>query len=120
MGKAFSVAVHSTARTANVPPLPRAKTMILEKRYRNWPHSRKPVKTSVGRAKISAFTGKPMAFRKTAIGFSNCCKSIGWGHDIGLASCDSEEKAIGKAKEKGLVVDVGEFCAEDVLGVWFA
>nr|WP_255479115.1 conjugal transfer protein TraN [Arsenophonus endosymbiont of Aphis craccivora] len=61
-----------------------------------------------------------MAFRKTAIGFSNCCKSIGWGHDIGLASCDSEEKAIGKAKEKGLVVDVGEFCAEDVLGVWFA
>lgn len=66
---------------------------------------------------ISAFTGKPMACRKTAIGFSNCCKSSGWGHDIGLASCDSEEKAIGKAKEKGLVVDVGEFCAEDVLGV---
>ncbi|WP_395971503.1 type-F conjugative transfer system mating-pair stabilization protein TraN (plasmid) [Candidatus Arsenophonus nilaparvatae] len=66
---------------------------------------------------ISAFTGKPMACRKTAIGFSNCCKSSGWGHEIGLASCDSEEKAIGKAKEKGLVVDVGEFCAEDVLGV---
>lgn len=66
---------------------------------------------------ISAFTGKPMACRKTAIGFSNCCKSSGWGHDIGLASCDSEEKTIGKAKEKGLVVDVGEFCAEDVLGV---
>lgn len=66
---------------------------------------------------ISAFAGKPMACRKTAIGFSNCCKSSGWGHDIGLASCDSEEKAIGKAKEKGLVVDVGEFCAEDVLGV---
>ncbi|MDR5614293.1 type-F conjugative transfer system mating-pair stabilization protein TraN [Arsenophonus sp.] len=66
---------------------------------------------------ISAFTGKPLACRKTAIGFSNCCKSSGWGHDIGLASCDSEEKAIGKAKEKGLVVDVGEFCAEKVLGV---
>lgn len=66
---------------------------------------------------ISAFTGKPMACRKTAIGFSNCCKSSGWGHDIGLASCDSEEKAIGKAKAKGLVIDVGEFCAEKVLGV---
>lgn len=66
---------------------------------------------------LNAFTGKPMACRKTAIGFSNCCKSNGWGHDIGLASCDSEEKAIGKAKAKGVVIDIGEFCAEKVLGV---
>ncbi|EPC6177105.1 TPA: type-F conjugative transfer system mating-pair stabilization protein TraN [Serratia marcescens] len=67
--------------------------------------------------KVRAFTGKGMSCRKSALGFSNCCKSSGWGQDVGLAQCNDEEKSIGKAKEKLLTVDIGEFCAKKVLGV---
>lgn len=66
---------------------------------------------------MRAFTGKAMHCRKAAAGFSNCCKSSGWGNDIGLASCNSEEKAIGKAKEKDIVISVGTYCSNKVLGV---
>ncbi|GLO64183.1 hypothetical protein MACH09_46910 [Vibrio sp. MACH09] len=62
------------------------------------------------------FTGKPLKCNKQALGFSNCCKDGGWGGDIGLASCNEEEKALGRAKEKGLTIYVGEYCAEKVLG----
>ena len=67
--------------------------------------------------KVTAFTGKAMACRKSAAGFSNCCKSGGWGQDIGLAHCNTEEKEIGTAKEKLLTVKVGSYCAKKVLGV---
>lgn len=68
-------------------------------------------------SKVSAFTGKGMSCRKAAAGFSNCCKGGGWGSDVGLAHCNSEEKAIGTAKEKLLTIDVGEYCSRKVLGV---
>ncbi len=64
-----------------------------------------------------AFTGKPMFCRQSAAGFSNCCKSGGWGQSAGLAHCNTEEKAIGQAKEKQLTVSVGSFCSQKVLGV---
>ncbi|QHM74021.1 conjugal transfer protein TraN [Mixta intestinalis] len=66
---------------------------------------------------VSAFTGTAMACRKSAAGFSNYCKSGGWGQDAGLAHCNSEEKAIGTGKEKKLVVKVGSYCSKKVLGV---
>ena len=53
---------------------------------------------------VRAFTGKPVECRMAIAGFSNCCKDSGWGQGIGLAHCDSEEKALGKAKEKLLTV----------------
>jgi len=67
--------------------------------------------------KVTAFTGNAMACRKSAAGFSNCCKSGGWGQDTGLAHCNTEEKEIGKAKEKLLTVKVGSYCATKVAGV---
>ncbi|MCP9269149.1 type-F conjugative transfer system mating-pair stabilization protein TraN [Xenorhabdus sp. XENO-1] len=66
---------------------------------------------------VRAFTGKATYCTKKAVGFSDCCKNSGWGKSIGLASCNSEEKALGKAKEDKLTVSIGEFCAEKVLGV---
>lgn len=66
---------------------------------------------------VRAFTGSAKFCKKFAAGFSNCCKDSGWGQDIGLASCSTEEKALGKAKEKKLTVSVGEFCSKKVLGV---
>jgi conjugal transfer mating pair stabilization protein TraN len=66
---------------------------------------------------VSAFTGRGQSCRKAAVGFNNCCKASGWGSDIGLAHCSSDEKALGQAKERLLTVDVGEYCSKKVLGV---
>ncbi|ARC95092.1 conjugal transfer protein TraN (plasmid) [Vibrio coralliilyticus] len=62
------------------------------------------------------FTGKPMKCAKKAVGFSDCCKDGGWGTDIGLDQCSEEEKALGEAKDKGLTIYVGEYCADKILG----
>jgi len=66
---------------------------------------------------IRAFTGEAKSCKKMAVGFNNCCKDSGWGQDVGLSSCSSDEKALGKAKEKKLTVYVGEYCSKKVLGV---
>lgn len=66
---------------------------------------------------VKAFTGSAKFCKKFAAGFSNCCKDSGWGQDVGLANCSTEEKALGKAKDKKLTVSVGEFCSKKVLGV---
>ncbi|MGL9716795.1 type-F conjugative transfer system mating-pair stabilization protein TraN, partial [Escherichia coli] len=66
---------------------------------------------------VRAFTGEAKSCKKFAAGFNNCCKDSGWGQDIGLSSCSSDEKALGKAKEKKLTVYVGEYCSKKVLGV---
>ena len=66
---------------------------------------------------VRAFTGKGQSCRKAFAGFSDCCKDSGWGNSVGLAHCDSEEKALGKAKENKLTVSVGEYCSQKVLGV---
>ncbi|MGE0968605.1 type-F conjugative transfer system mating-pair stabilization protein TraN (plasmid) [Klebsiella sp. WOUb02] len=66
---------------------------------------------------VKAFTGKAKFCKKFAAGFSNCCKDSGWGQDVGLARCSSEEKALSKAKTKKLTVSVGEFCSKKVLGI---
>ncbi|MEG5888114.1 type-F conjugative transfer system mating-pair stabilization protein TraN [Enterobacter ludwigii] len=68
-------------------------------------------------ADVRAFTGTAQRCRKAMAGFSNCCKDSGWGNDVGLASCSSEEKALGKAKSKMLTVKIGTYCAHKVLGV---
>ncbi|MEQ5349954.1 type-F conjugative transfer system mating-pair stabilization protein TraN [Proteus genomosp. 6] len=68
-------------------------------------------------SKMKAFSGKAMECRKAAAGFSDCCKSSGWGNDIGLAQCNSEEKAIGQAKAKKVIISVGTYCSNKVLGV---
>lgn len=66
---------------------------------------------------VSAFTGKSISCRKAMAGFSNCCKDSGWGQSAGLASCNSEEKALGEAKSRKLTIYVGSYCAHKVLGV---
>ena len=66
---------------------------------------------------VSAFTGAGKFCKKFAVGFNNCCVDSGWGQDVGLSSCSSDEKALGVAKEKRLTVYVGEYCSKKVLGV---
>lgn len=66
---------------------------------------------------VRAFTGEAKSCKKMVAGFNNCCKDSGWGQDVGLSSCSSDEKALGKAKEKKLTVYVGEYCSKKVLAV---
>ncbi|MFJ5375139.1 type-F conjugative transfer system mating-pair stabilization protein TraN [Pectobacterium versatile] len=66
---------------------------------------------------VKAFTGEVMSCRKAMAGFSNCCKDSGWGQDVGLSQCNSNEMALGKAKAKKVTVSIGEKCDRKVLGV---
>lgn len=61
-----------------------------------------------------AFGGSPEFCAFTTAGFKNCCADKGWGKDIGLAHCSDEEKALGKAKESGLAIKIGTYCAHYV------
>lgn len=67
---------------------------------------------AINSVNVRAFTGSAKSCKKFAAGFSNCCKDGGWGQDVGLARCSSEEKALGKAKENKLTVSIGEFCSK--------
>ncbi len=73
--------------------------------------------TKKTRPDISIFTGKPVSCRKAMAGFSNCCVDKGWGADAQLAHCNSEEKAIGEAKQKKVIIKVGTYCGTKQLGV---
>ena len=75
------------------------------------------VANSQNELNVKAFTGEAKSCRKAFAGFANCCKDSGWGQDVGLASCDSDEKALGKAKAKKITVGVGDRCDHKVLGV---
>ncbi|EJX5614693.1 type-F conjugative transfer system mating-pair stabilization protein TraN [Vibrio parahaemolyticus] len=62
------------------------------------------------------FTGKGMKCTDKAFGFADCCKDGGWGTDIGISECGAEEKALGRAKEEGLSIYIGSYCASKFLG----
>jgi len=62
------------------------------------------------------FTGKNMRCSIKAGGLANCCKDGGWGTDVNLTSCDSEEKALNEAQSELLTIPLGSYCAEKVLG----
>ncbi len=65
---------------------------------------------------IRIFTGHAAHCREVVLGTLNCCKDRGWAKGI-FANCNSEERALGHAKEKGgLVVSVGRYCSAHVLG----
>ncbi|WP_232611108.1 type-F conjugative transfer system mating-pair stabilization protein TraN [Photobacterium phosphoreum] len=65
---------------------------------------------------FQVFTGKPAFCSKKPLGISDCCADKGWGQGLGLTQCSEEEKGLAQAKQKGLTIDLGQFCAEKVLG----
>lgn len=65
----------------------------------------------------SIFTGERKNCRKVFLGFIDCCADEGWGKNIHLAQCSSEEKDLGKSKENLQAVYLGEYCDKDKLGV---
>jgi conjugal transfer mating pair stabilization protein TraN len=65
---------------------------------------------------LKAFSGRPMKCSLAPMGFLNCCADHGWGKHLGLSKCSNQEKQLGLAREKGLAVYVGKYCAHKTLG----
>lgn len=66
---------------------------------------------------LQAFSGNGMSCSLAPVGFLNCCANNGWGKDIGLASCNNEEKALGTAKQNGYAIYLGKYCSNRILGI---
>lgn len=65
----------------------------------------------------SFFKGEDNRCSKQILSFKDCCGSgKGWGKDIGLAHCSSQEKLLNQRRKKGLCYFVGTYCAKKVLG----
>lgn len=62
------------------------------------------------------FKGKNAKCAKQVAGFKDCCKDDGWGIDLSLAQCKSEEKQLAEDKSNGLCHYVGKYCSKEVLG----
>ncbi|MCG9658771.1 conjugal transfer protein TraN [Vibrio mediterranei] len=63
------------------------------------------------------FGGESKSCGIGALGAFNCCSdSDGWAGQIGAHQCNTEEREIAAAKQKHIVIKLGEFCAEKILG----
>lgn len=66
---------------------------------------------------VSVFAGVGKSCKDDMLGWKKCCKDGGWGTDIGLAQCSTEEKELGLDKEAGSTVYVGSRDSTNSLGV---
>lgn len=63
------------------------------------------------------FQGEDLRCSKAILGYSNCCKLNGWGQDIGLAQCSSNEQRLALSRQAGLCHSVGSYCSnKNLLG----
>lgn len=63
------------------------------------------------------FKGENNQCSKYIVSFKDCCGSgSGWGNDMGLSSCSSNEKLLNKRRKLGLCHRVGTYCAKKILG----
>ncbi|MBN8828904.1 MAG: conjugal transfer protein TraN [Sphingobacteriia bacterium] len=65
----------------------------------------------------SLFAGEDNVCRKSGWGFSDCCKEKGkgWGHDIKITECSTNEMKLAKKVDQGLCVVIGTYTAESNL-----
>lgn len=63
------------------------------------------------------FKGRNLGCSRVPTGFKDCCKIKGWGKDIHLASCNSEEEDLGEQRKLNKCLMIGTYCTDKVLGV---
>ncbi len=63
------------------------------------------------------FKGRNLGCSRVPTGFKDCCKIKGWGKDIHLASCSSEEEDLGEQRKLNKCLMIGTYCTDKVLGV---
>jgi len=71
---------------------------------------------SMTRQNGRSVNGRDYKCRDMITGYSNCCKDSGWGQDLHLAGCESEEKTLGHLKQENECIYVGRYCADKLLG----
>ena len=62
---------------------------------------------------ILIFNGKDNKCRKDSAGFNKCCNLNGWGTDIGISQCNSEEHELGYARQAKRTHYIGRYCTHD-------
>lgn len=66
---------------------------------------------------LSVFKGDGKKCDRSVAGFANCCKDGGWGTDVGLDNCSTEEKELGIKREQEAAHYIGNYCSQDsILG----
>ena len=60
---------------------------------------------------MTVFAGNGKTCHKDIAGFNNCCSDDGWGQDIGLASCGSDEQSLATLGANGQCHYVGTYCS---------
>lgn len=59
--------------------------------------------------KLSVFKGVNKECKEHILGFKNCCKAKGWGVNIGITNCSSDEQELGLAREAGKAHFIGAY-----------
>lgn len=67
------------------------------------------ISSQMNHDELSVFSGDSKKCKDQSLGFANCCQSGGWGTDLGLTHCDTEEKELGIAREAERTVYVGKY-----------
>ncbi len=63
------------------------------------------------------FKGNPQKCSRLITSFEDCCVLKGWGVNVGLASCDEEDKKLAEQRKLNRCIRVGTYCAVKELGV---
>lgn len=71
--------------------------------------------TGANETMLEIFKGQDKKCKKKPYGINDCCKDSGWGQDLGLAQCGTEEKELGIAREDGRTHFVGQYKQSDGL-----
>ena len=72
---------------------------------------------SQNQTSLQAFSGNSTSCSLAPLAFSNCCADKGWGEDIHLASCSTEEKELAQSKQNGYAIYLGKYCAHKKFGI---
>jgi len=63
----------------------------------------------------SFFTGDPKRCTKKILNFADCCAADGWGLDIGLDICSTEEVELGYARQTDRALYVGRYTSGSLI-----
>lgn len=61
------------------------------------------------------FKGEDLRCSKAVLGYSNCCKTDGWGQDVGLDQCSANEQRLALSRQGGLCHYIGSYCSNRTL-----
>ncbi len=77
----------------------------------------KEAASQLNKDNMTTFSGNGNKCSKSAVSFNNCCSQSGWGNDLSLAECSSEEQNLAVLRGNNRCVYVGSYCAKKVTGL---